>query len=168
MRIKPTFVDEYLDQHGTFGEVRVKTGAWNTGWHHGHGFVQWTGSEAQKHVLERIALTSEAVHQARWRIGEQHADDAGLQHQIEQAMWRLLRAETSCNIYWGEAWVPRAHRDLEECWSELNAVMGFAGAVLALFLGPIIDRRGAKSVMGLTILLTGVHAFTLAFTQASA
>ena len=32
-------------------------------------------------------------------------------------------------------------------------------------LGPIIDRRGAKSVMGLTILLTGVHAFTLAFTQ---
>jgi PAT family beta-lactamase induction signal transducer AmpG len=50
-------------------------------------------------------------------------------------------------------------------WSELNAVMGFAGAVIALFLGPVIDRRGAKSVMGLTILLTGLHAFTLAFTQ---
>jgi PAT family beta-lactamase induction signal transducer AmpG len=50
-------------------------------------------------------------------------------------------------------------------WSELNAVMGFAGAVVALFLGPVIDRRGAKSVMGLTIFLTGVHAFTLAFTQ---
>jgi PAT family beta-lactamase induction signal transducer AmpG len=50
-------------------------------------------------------------------------------------------------------------------WSELNAIMGFAGAGVALFLGPIIDRRGAKSVMGLTILLTGVHAFTLAFTQ---
>ena len=50
-------------------------------------------------------------------------------------------------------------------WSDLNAVMGFAGAVVALFLGPIIDRRGAKSVMGITILLTGVHAFTLASTQ---
>jgi len=50
-------------------------------------------------------------------------------------------------------------------WSDLNAVMGFAGAVVALLLGPIIDRRGAKSVMGLTILLTGIHAFTLAFTQ---
>ena len=34
-------------------------------------------------------------------------------------------------------------------WSDLNAVMGFAGAVVALFLGPIIDRRGAKSVMGI-------------------
>jgi PAT family beta-lactamase induction signal transducer AmpG len=50
-------------------------------------------------------------------------------------------------------------------WSDLNAVMGFAGALVALFLGPVIDRRGAKSVMGVTILLTGIHAFTLASTQ---
>ena len=50
-------------------------------------------------------------------------------------------------------------------WSDLNAIMGFAGAVVALFLGPVIDRRGAKSVMGITILLTGIHAFTLASTQ---
>jgi predicted MFS family arabinose efflux permease len=50
-------------------------------------------------------------------------------------------------------------------WSELNAVMGFAGAVIALLLGPVIDRRGAKSVMGLTMALTALHAFTLAATE---
>jgi len=50
-------------------------------------------------------------------------------------------------------------------WSNLNAIMGFAGAVVALGLGPMIDRFGAKTIMGLTILLTGVHAFTLAGTQ---
>jgi PAT family beta-lactamase induction signal transducer AmpG len=50
-------------------------------------------------------------------------------------------------------------------WSDLNAVMGFAGAVIALGLGPLIDRFGAKAMMGLTILLTGVHAFALAGTQ---
>jgi PAT family beta-lactamase induction signal transducer AmpG len=50
-------------------------------------------------------------------------------------------------------------------WSDLNAVMGLAGAVIALGLGPLIDRFGAKAMMGLTILLTGVHAFTLAGTQ---
>jgi len=50
-------------------------------------------------------------------------------------------------------------------WSELNAVMGFAGAVVALGLGPLIDRFGAKAMMGLTIFLTGIHAFTLAGTQ---
>jgi MFS transporter, PAT family, beta-lactamase induction signal transducer AmpG len=50
-------------------------------------------------------------------------------------------------------------------WSDLNAVMGFAGALVALGLGPLIDRFGAKAMMGLTILLTGIHAFTLAGTQ---
>jgi PAT family beta-lactamase induction signal transducer AmpG len=50
-------------------------------------------------------------------------------------------------------------------WSDLNAVMGLAGAVLALGLGPIIDRFGAKTIMGLTIFLTGIHAFALAGTQ---
>jgi PAT family beta-lactamase induction signal transducer AmpG len=50
-------------------------------------------------------------------------------------------------------------------WSNLNAVMGLAGAVIALGLGPLIDRFGAKTIMGLTIFLTGVHAFTLAGTQ---
>jgi len=50
-------------------------------------------------------------------------------------------------------------------WSDLNAVMGLAGAVVALGLGPLIDRFGAKAMMGLTIFLTGIHAFMLAGTQ---
>ncbi len=50
-------------------------------------------------------------------------------------------------------------------WSDLNAVMGLVGAIAALALGPIIDRFGARTIMGLTILLTGIHAFTLAGTQ---
>ena len=50
-------------------------------------------------------------------------------------------------------------------WADLNAVMGIAGAVVALALGPLIDRFGAKSLMGLTIFLTGIHAFLLAGSQ---
>lgn len=50
-------------------------------------------------------------------------------------------------------------------WTNLNAIMGLTGAVLALGLGPLIDRFGAKSMMALTILLVGVHAFLLAGTQ---
>ena len=120
--IRPTFVDDYLDRHGAAGEVHVNTGAWNTGWHNGHGFLQWTGSNAQRHVLERIALTSDAVHETRRRIDEIQAQNGELNHRIEQATWHMLRAETSCNIYWGDAWVPRAHEDLEACWAELNVV----------------------------------------------
>ena len=97
--LRPVFVDEYLDRYGAAGEVRVRTGAWNTGWHHGTGFVQWTGSAAQRGALDRVAALSAAVHGA--------AGDP------EAALWRVLRAETSCNFYWGEDWVSRCHADLD-------------------------------------------------------
>jgi len=52
-----------------------------------------------------------------------------------------------------------------ERWANLNAVMGLAGAVLALGLGPMIDMFGAKRMMGLTIFLMAMHAFLLAGLQ---
>lgn len=118
--ILPCFIDDYLDRYGAHGEVRVNTGAWNTGWHHGHGFLQWTGSQAQRDALERVSLTSHAVHETRAQAAGRITYDGELGHQLEQALWHLLRAETSCNIFWGEAWVPRAHADLDICWDELN------------------------------------------------
>jgi alpha-amylase/alpha-mannosidase (GH57 family) len=111
--VRPVFIDDYLDRHGAHGEVKVATGAWNTGWHHGHGFVQWTGSQAQKDALSRVAQVSKAVHDARWRARELPHRDPELDRLLEEAMWHLLRAETSCHIYWGEAWVDRAHHDLD-------------------------------------------------------
>ncbi len=47
----------------------------------------------------------------------------------------------------------------------LNAVMGLAGAFLALALGPMIDRFGAKRMLTLTIFVVGLHAFLLAGSQ---
>jgi alpha-amylase/alpha-mannosidase (GH57 family) len=120
--IQPSFIDDYLDRYGTYGEVHVNTGAWNTGWHHGHGFLQWTGSQTQKDALERVSLTSHAVHETRERVAGRSIDDSETHYRIEQALWRLLRAETSCNVFWGEAWVPRVHNDLDACWDELNRV----------------------------------------------
>ena len=50
-------------------------------------------------------------------------------------------------------------------WSQLVALMGFAGAAVALGLGPLIDRHGAKRLLFLTVSLVAVHAFLLAQTQ---
>ncbi|MBT8068264.1 MAG: MFS transporter [Gammaproteobacteria bacterium] len=50
-------------------------------------------------------------------------------------------------------------------WSQLVAVMGLAGAGVALVLGPMIDRFGAKRMLILTISLVAMHAFLLAQTQ---
>jgi alpha-amylase/alpha-mannosidase (GH57 family) len=121
--IRPTFIEDYLNQHGAHGWVNVRTGAWNTGWHNGEGFVQWTGSQAQKGALRRIAETSEVLRVARRRFLEGNVPDGRLHRELEEAQWRLLRAETSCNFYWGEAWVNRCHHDLDDAWSRLAGVL---------------------------------------------
>ncbi|MGP6158537.1 MAG: glycoside hydrolase family 57 [Vulcanimicrobiaceae bacterium] len=118
--VRPTFIDDYLRDHGAHGEVSVRTGAWNTGWHSGIDFIQWTGSQTQRDALTRVAELSQAVH-AAWRnavgIG---AGDANLYRLLGEAQWHILRAETSCNFFWGEAWVQRCHDDL-------NAATWFLG-----------------------------------------
>jgi hypothetical protein len=120
--VRPMFIDDYLDRYGAHGEVRVRTGAWNTGWHHGHGFIQWTGSQQQKDALQRLADTSHALQCVRWRVQrtDGHRDD--LARELDEAQWRLLRAETSCNFFWGADWVNRCHRDLNEVWKRLENV----------------------------------------------
>ena len=108
--IRPVFIEDYLARHGAHGEVRVRAGSWNTGWHDGRDFMQWTGSQAQKDALHRISGISSQLHLRR-RNGTAPP---------EQAHWRLLRAETSCNFFWGEDWVSRCHRDLDEASRHLG------------------------------------------------
>lgn len=111
--VRPTFVSDYLDEHGTHGEVRVRTGAWNTGWHHGRDFTQWMGSERQRQAVADYAETSRAIHDARWFAGERGVTEGPESDALAEASRYLLRAETSCNLYWGESWVPRAEADLQ-------------------------------------------------------
>ncbi len=110
--VQPCFIEDHLDRYPPQGEVKVKNAAWNTGWHHGGDFLQWTGSQAQKDALASVAATSARLHDLRGqaaKAGRQEVWDA-----LEQATWRLLRAETSCNIFWGEAWVDRCLADLKQ------------------------------------------------------
>jgi alpha-amylase/alpha-mannosidase (GH57 family) len=120
--IRPTFIADYLDRHGAAGEVRVRTGAWNTGWHHGRDFTQWTGSEAQQQAIARVAALSGELHGMRAAT----ADRPGREPELEHATWRLLRAETSCNFFWGEAWVWRCHADLDAAEHSLRRLRGSA------------------------------------------
>ncbi len=50
-------------------------------------------------------------------------------------------------------------------WSQLVAMMGLIGAVLALAIGPAIDKMGAKRMLLLVIALLGTHAFLISQTQ---
>jgi hypothetical protein len=118
---QPIFIHDYLDRYGAHGEVKVHTGAWNTGWHHGRGFIQWTGSQRQKEGLAAIHSFSQRLHELKRCVAESHYRDLKLEELLERAMGCLLRAETSCNFFWGEAWVERAERDLKAAEESLAA-----------------------------------------------
>ncbi len=123
--IRPTFISDYLDRHGPHGWVTVGPGAWNTGWHHGTGFVQWTGSVAQQQALTRVDELSQAIHAASHNAIAIGAGNRDLYRHLDEAQTLVLRAETSCNFFWGEAWVQRCHDDLDgAAWH-----LGQAGAL---------------------------------------
>lgn len=50
-------------------------------------------------------------------------------------------------------------------WSQLVATMGLLGALIALALGPLIDKFGARRMLLFTVSLAAAHAFILAGTQ---
>jgi len=111
--IRPIFIKDYINYYGVSGRVKVHTGAWNTGWHDGKGFVQWTGSQIQQAALQRIDDISQAFHELYMQILHSPQATPDMMHQLEEARWHLLRAETSCHFYWGETWVQRSHDDLD-------------------------------------------------------
>jgi alpha-amylase/alpha-mannosidase (GH57 family) len=120
-QVRPSFINDYLDAHGARGEVRIRTAAWNTGWHNGRDFTQWTGSQMQRQTYSAYQDLSRHLHAVRARLATQ-PEQPPIRHALETATWRLLRAETSCNTYWGEAWVERAEADLKAARAVLQEV----------------------------------------------
>ncbi len=126
-KIRPSFINDYIDRFGAYGEVKIIEGAWNTGWHDGKGFVQWTGSQAQKDAFNRTQAVSDSLHEARAKMQRENLQNPELEHQIGEAFWRLMRAETSCNFYWGEAWVHKCHQDLDAASQHLDRIYEILG-----------------------------------------
>lgn len=125
--IRPSHIDDYLDAHGAHGYVNVRNGAWNTGWHHGADYMQWTGSQAQQDALRRLWEVSGAIHAVRQWVADSENHCSELLHELEHSTWHLLRAETSCNYYWGDAWVGRAHHDLDQASTHLGRIHELLG-----------------------------------------
>lgn len=118
-RVAPTFVTEYLDRFGAHGEVKLKKGTWSiTDAQHGP-YSQWTGTKQQKEAHACIAHISKCVARAQKCASDDSWDPRNNQF-VKEAHWRLLRAQTSCNFFWGEEWLQYCHQDLQmaEKWLE--------------------------------------------------
>lgn len=125
--LRPIFISEYLDRFGAHGQVTVRRGAWNTDAHHGWDFHQWQGSWIQRDTLVRVHDLSREFHRVADAAAYVNDPNPELARVLREAHWRLLRAETSCNFYWGEAWVHKSHTDLDDvAWhlGEAKAILG--------------------------------------------
>jgi alpha-amylase/alpha-mannosidase (GH57 family) len=102
--IRPALISEYIDRHPPRETAQVRTGAWNVGSTSGYDFSQWAGSDKQKRAIERVFEVSRRY----WALA-----GAGLsprpRHTLEAARQLILESETSCFLFWGDAWLPQLH-----------------------------------------------------------
>jgi alpha-amylase/alpha-mannosidase (GH57 family) len=153
--MRPTFITDYLDRFGAHGQVTVRRGAWNTDEHHGWDFHQWQGSWVQRDTMVRVQDLSREFHKmadAVARAGDPDPDPE-LARVMNEAHWHLLRAETSCNFYWGEAWVHKSHADLDSVAWHLGEAKSILGDRLSVLLAPtelpIVETAGIAEAVEL-------------------
>jgi alpha-amylase/alpha-mannosidase (GH57 family) len=100
--VAPVTLSAYLREHPPIARAQVQTGAWNVGSTSGADFSQWAGSESQRKAVAVIDDLSRRY----WDL-RRSADRLGVagRDALEQARRLTLEAETSCFLFWGDAWI---------------------------------------------------------------
>jgi alpha-amylase/alpha-mannosidase (GH57 family) len=128
--LRPTLINDYLDRFGAKGRVHVERGAWDTGDHHGWDFTQWQGGQAQRDTMARVHALSRDYHTLADAAAHIADLDGEARRVIDAAHWHLLRAETSCNFFWGDAWLFKSHQDLDDVQWHLGEARAMLGDLL--------------------------------------
>lgn len=109
MPIRPVSISEFTAENPPTGVVEVQTGAWNVGTTSGYDFSQWAGSSSQRKALEEIWGLSRTYHEIRRAFSGEGPET--VEQPLSRARASILRAETSCYLFWGEAWIPRLYEE---------------------------------------------------------
>jgi hypothetical protein len=116
--ITPVALTAYLEQHPAVAYAQVQTGAWNVGSNSGQDLSHWGGSAAQRAAVAEVDRLSDRYWDLRGRLPvDSAADDA-----LDRARSLILEAQTSCFLFWGEAWIPHLYERTGPAASELDAV----------------------------------------------
>jgi 4-alpha-glucanotransferase len=126
--IAPVSICDYLHRHLPVAQAQVQVGAWNVGSHSRLDFSLWAGSAAQRAAVEEVHRLSDRYWQLRARLPAQ----APVPESLERARRLILEAETSCFLFWGDAWIPHLYEHTRPAARELDALesaMDAAGRV---------------------------------------
>ncbi|MCL2689714.1 MAG: glycoside hydrolase family 57 [Chitinispirillia bacterium] len=134
----PTHITEFIDKYPPDEEVEVHRGAWNTGDHWGGDFTQWTGGLLQRKGFDEIRSASAYYHKTK-KLFDERREAINSAEEVRQiiidAYDTILTAETSCNFFWGGAWVHKSFENLEHAYRLLdiaNEKLGTKQAVEAV------------------------------------
>jgi 4-alpha-glucanotransferase len=109
--IKSIKISDFLEKHPASEKASVKTGAWNVASTSGYDFSQWAGSGSQKKAIEDLFSVSKRY----WELKKtENSLTDERKKKLKQARKILLEAETSCYLFWGDAWIPKLYEKLEE------------------------------------------------------
>jgi hypothetical protein len=86
--------------------------------------------------MVRVHDISREFHVVAQAAARAHDPNPELARVMSEAHGHLLRAETSCNFYWGEAWVHKSHTDLDSVAWHLGEAKAILGDRLISLLAP--------------------------------
>jgi len=97
-------LSDYIKKCPPQQEAVVNTGAWNVASTSGYDFAQWNGSESQKKAIKALFDVSRRY----WELRDRKMT-ADKKKDLARARQLILDAETSCYLFWGEAWLPKLY-----------------------------------------------------------
>lgn len=129
-RIRPVALSDYLRDLGPTARAHVQTGAWNIGGNPGLDLSQWAGSESQRAAVAEVGRLS-AWYWALRQRADRLPGDAGVSFGpgLGRAHQLILEAETSCFLFWGDAWIPHLYERIAPADQELARVAAALDAV---------------------------------------
>lgn len=122
MPIRPISISEFVAENPPTSMVEIQTGAWNVGTTSGYDFSQWAGSPSQRKALEEIWEVSRTYHEIRRALLEGGPETG--EQKLNRARELILRAETSCYLFWGEAWIPKLYKETRVARQLLDEIGG--------------------------------------------
>jgi 4-alpha-glucanotransferase len=120
--ITPVLLGDYLQRVRPVARAQVQTGAWNVRGNPGLDLSQWAGSETQRAAVAEVGRLSARYWSLIDRVARAGAAGAAIRPQLEWARRLILEAETSCFLFWGDAWIPYLYERTRPAALELDAV----------------------------------------------
>lgn len=130
MPIRPITISEFIKENPPKSTVEVKTGAWNVGTTSGYDFSQWAGTSSQRRALEEIWALSRTYHEIKPALSakSQEGPVLEIEEKLRHAREYILRAETSCYLFWGENWIPKLYEQTGVASQVLDEIIKWSGA----------------------------------------